>query len=59
MVLACLRAHEVELRERNIVGLWVFGSVARGEAGPDSRIDLIAALAPEAKSLLRNEGEWI
>jgi uncharacterized protein len=41
-VVACLRAHEAELRAAGIRHLSLFGSVARGEAGPDSDIDLAA-----------------
>ncbi|MEX2261272.1 MAG: nucleotidyltransferase domain-containing protein [Bryobacteraceae bacterium] len=41
-VIARLRAHERELREAGILRLSVFGSVARGEAGPNSDVDLIA-----------------
>ena len=32
-----------------VAELSVFGSVARGEAGPDSDIDLLFALAPDAR----------
>ncbi|WP_298692352.1 nucleotidyltransferase family protein [uncultured Sphingomonas sp.] len=35
-----LRAHEQELRGLGIARLSLFGSAARGEAGPDSDIDL-------------------
>jgi predicted nucleotidyltransferase len=45
-VLARLRGHEAELRQRGIAGLWVFGSAARGEARPDSDVDLIAEFDP-------------
>jgi predicted nucleotidyltransferase len=48
-VLARLRQHEAELRQRGITGLWVFGSLARGEAGPDSDIDLIAEFDPGSR----------
>lgn len=48
-VLAILRAHEAELRARGVESLSVFGSVARGEAGPESDVDLAARLAPDAK----------
>ena len=48
-VLATLRAHEAELRARGIESLSVFGSVARGEAGPDSDVDLAATLAPDTQ----------
>jgi predicted nucleotidyltransferase len=39
-VLRRLREHETRLRDRGVDALWVFGSVARGEARPDSDIDL-------------------
>ncbi|HYJ30539.1 MAG TPA: nucleotidyltransferase family protein [Allosphingosinicella sp.] len=39
-----LRAHEPELRRLGVTRLSLFGSVARGEAGPDSDIDLAAEL---------------
>ena len=34
------------MRKRGLVGLWVFGSVARGTDGPDSDLDLLYALDP-------------
>jgi predicted nucleotidyltransferase len=43
-VIACLKAHEAELRAAGICHLSLFGSVARGEAGPDSDIDLAVGL---------------
>jgi predicted nucleotidyltransferase len=48
-ILARLREHEAELRQRGIAGLWVFGSVARGEARPDSDIDLLAEFEPATR----------
>lgn len=36
-----LASHESELRERGIKSLAIFGSVARGDAGPDSDVDLL------------------
>jgi len=39
-VLATLRAHEADLHRAGVARLYLFGSVARGEAGPDSDIDL-------------------
>jgi predicted nucleotidyltransferase len=48
-VLARLREHEADLRRRGIAGLWVFGSVARGEARPDSDVDLVAEFDPVAR----------
>ena len=49
-VLTKLRAHEAELREAGIAQLSLFGSTARGDAGPDSDVDLLAAL-DKAKGL--------
>ncbi|WP_043344674.1 nucleotidyltransferase family protein [Belnapia moabensis] len=51
-VLARPREREADLRRRGITGLWVFGSVARGEARPDSDSDLVAELDPAARMSL-------
>ena len=41
-ILEILRAHRDELRKRfGVKSLAVFGSVARGEAGPDSDVDIL------------------
>lgn len=48
-VLSKLRGHAPVLRERGVAGLWVFGSVARGEARVDSDIDLLAEFDPEVR----------
>jgi predicted nucleotidyltransferase len=45
-LLATLRAHEAELRARGIEAITLFGSVARGEAGARSDVDL--AIRPGA-----------
>jgi uncharacterized protein len=42
-VITALRAHESELRAAGVVRLSLFGSTARGEARPDSDVDLLAA----------------
>ncbi len=42
-VIEALQAHEPELRAAGIIRLSLFGSTARGEAGPDSDVDLLAA----------------
>ncbi len=47
-VLAILRANEAELRTAGIRRLSLFGSVARGEAGPDSDVDLVVELDRDA-----------
>jgi predicted nucleotidyltransferase len=43
-VLGILRAHEADLRARGVMRLRLFGSIARGAAGPDSDVDLIAEI---------------
>jgi hypothetical protein len=42
--LAVLRAHECELRKQGVSHAAVFGSVAKGEAGPGSDIDVLVEL---------------
>ncbi len=49
-VLAILRAHREELVRLGVVHAAVFGSVARGEAGPESDVDVLIDLDP-AKGL--------
>ncbi|HUP03668.1 MAG TPA: nucleotidyltransferase family protein [Bryobacteraceae bacterium] len=39
-----LRSHEAELRALGVSGAAVFGSVARGEAGADSDVDILVEL---------------
>ena len=41
-VIGRLRAHEAELKAMGVARLSLFGSVARGEAGPGSDVDLAA-----------------
>lgn len=48
-VIAQLRAHEAELREAGICRLSLFGSVARGDAEPDSDVDLAAEFDQAAR----------
>lgn len=45
-VLAILRAHFPELRAMGIRGLALFGSMARGEAHPESDVDLLVDFEP-------------
>ena len=45
-ILDTLRHHEDELRELGVSHAAVFGSVARGEAGTDSDIDILVDLDP-------------
>lgn len=42
-VITALRAHEPELKAAGVTRLTMFGSTARGEAQPDSDVDLLAA----------------
>lgn len=46
-ILTRLRAHEIELRERGVVHVAVFGSVVRAENRDDSDVDLFVDLTPE------------
>ena len=46
-ILALLRSHEAELRGAGIRRLSLFGSVARGEAGAGSDVDILAELDPD------------
>ncbi len=56
-VLQRLREREADLRDKGVDALWVFGSVVRGDARPDSDIDLLIDFAPDAEpSLLTLSG---
>jgi uncharacterized protein len=48
-VLRILREHESEIRARGVTRLRLFGSVARGEAGPSSDVDLLAEIDARAR----------
>lgn len=45
-VIKVLRRHESDLRARGIIHAALFGSIARGEAGPKSDIDILIELDP-------------
>ncbi len=47
-VVNTLRGHQQQLKERGVAELWVFGSVARGEAHVGSDVDLFAVFDPAA-----------
>jgi uncharacterized protein len=47
--LAILRAHRAELEARGIRHAALFGSLARGEAGPSSDIDVLIDFEPGLK----------
>lgn len=48
-VIAILKEHESFFREKGITRLAVFGSMARGDARPDSDVDLVIDVDPEVK----------
>ena len=52
-VIALLRAAEPEIRQFGVRRLALFGSVARGEARPDSDVDLLVEFARGQKSFDR------
>ena len=47
-ILSTLRTHEPALRRRGVLHAALFGSLARGEARPDSDIDILIEIAPDA-----------
>jgi hypothetical protein len=51
-----LKAHEPELRALGVTGLSLFGSVARGQAGPDSDVDVVADLDDDTVRTLFDMG---
>jgi hypothetical protein len=56
-VLRMIRAHEAELRALGVSRLWLFGSLARGEAGAASDIDIMIAIPRGRKFSLFDLGE--
>jgi predicted nucleotidyltransferase len=56
-VIRVLRDHADEIHARGAAALYLFGSTARGEAGPDSDIDLMMEIGDREKfSLLDQAG---
>jgi predicted nucleotidyltransferase len=47
-----LKASEPELRRRGVAHAGLFGSVARGDARPDSDLDVLIRFAPDASITL-------
>jgi uncharacterized protein len=54
-----LQKLEVDLRAKGICALYLFGSVARREAGPASDIDLSFDVAPHVKFSLFDQAQII
>ncbi|MGI8747536.1 MAG: nucleotidyltransferase family protein [Deinococcus sp.] len=44
-VLSAISAHRAELQELGVAELWIFGSAARDDLGPDSDVDVLVELA--------------
>ena len=51
-VIALLRAHAEDIRGRGVTRLALFGSTARGEAGPSGDVDLLIEVDPHARFTL-------
>jgi predicted nucleotidyltransferase len=51
-IVALLRAHAEDIRGRGVTRLALFGSTARGEAGPSSDVDLLIEVDPHARFTL-------
>lgn len=45
--ISILKTHSDELRDRGVLAVFLFGSVARDEAREDSDVDLLVELDPE------------
>lgn len=48
-IIATLRRHEKELHRQGVAHAGLFGSVARGDARPDSDIDILIDLDPSVR----------
>ena len=48
-ILSRLRDHEASLKARGVAHAALFGSRARGDAGPESDIDILVDIAPETR----------
>ena len=48
-IITTLRAHERELKRAGVASLSLIGSVARGDAGPRSNVDVVVRLTEKAR----------
>jgi len=56
-VLRAIRAHEPKLRALGVAKVWLFGSVARGDAGRRSDVDVMITIPRGRKFSLFDLGE--
>ena len=56
-VIRAIRAHEAELRALGVARLWLFGSLARGDAGRRSDVDVLISVPPAQKFSLLDLAE--
>lgn len=56
-VIRTIREHAVELRALGVAKLWLFGSLARGEARPDSDVDILIDIVPGRRFSLLDVAE--
>jgi predicted nucleotidyltransferase len=48
-VVGALRSHAADLKNRGVLHASVFGSVARGDSGPASDLDILVVLDPDKR----------
>ncbi|MGH6902994.1 MAG: nucleotidyltransferase family protein [Geminicoccaceae bacterium] len=56
-VIRAIREHEAALRALGVTKLWLFGSLARGDAGRRSDIDVLISVPPARKFSLLDLAE--
>jgi predicted nucleotidyltransferase len=56
-VIRTIRDHEAELRALGVTKLWLFGSLARGDARPDSDVDVLIDIVSGRKFSLLDLAE--
>ncbi|MGH6903349.1 MAG: nucleotidyltransferase family protein [Geminicoccaceae bacterium] len=56
-VIRAIREHEAALRALGVTQLWLFGSLARGDARPDSDVDVLVSVPPARKFSLLDLAE--
>ena len=56
-VLRIIRAHEADLRALGVTKLWLFGSLARGDAGRRSDVDVLISVPRTQKFSLLDLAE--